>query len=235
MTAAPDALRVALLLASCLTLVWLEHRRPLFRLDGNAGRMATNLALTAVAVVVNVSATVLAMRATTSVGWPGLLAVFPVPGGLAVVASIVLLDFSAWAGHVAMHKSRLWQAHRLHHSDTAVDVTTALRQHPIETVWRVAAGLPAIVLLGITPTTVGLYAALSALFAQMEHANVRWEGRVERLVRRVFITPHMHKWHHSRDARETDTNYGNILSVWDRLFGTYSGATQMDRLVYGLD
>jgi sterol desaturase/sphingolipid hydroxylase (fatty acid hydroxylase superfamily) len=82
---------------------------------------------------------------------------------------------------------------------------------------------------------VAWYLVLSAGFSQLEHANVRWAGPGELLVRTLFVTPHMHKWHHSRDVRETDTNYGNILSVWDRAFGTFTGGADPSRVRYGLE
>jgi sterol desaturase/sphingolipid hydroxylase (fatty acid hydroxylase superfamily) len=82
---------------------------------------------------------------------------------------------------------------------------------------------------------VALYELLSATNGLLEHANIAVPARADGLMRRLFVTPNMHKWHHSRDAQETDTNYGNIFSVWDRLFGTFTGRAQLARLEYGLD
>jgi len=88
---------------------------------------------------------------------------------------------------------------------------------------------------GVPLAVVAVHELLSALNALLEHANVALPERAERAVRWLFVTPHLHKWHHSRDAAETDTNYGNILSVWDRLFGTFTGRLRLDGLRYGLD
>lgn len=82
---------------------------------------------------------------------------------------------------------------------------------------------------------VALYETLSAMNALLEHANVAVPDRADRIIRRLFVSPNMHKWHHSRDARETDTNYGNIFSFWDRAFGTFTDRSELAGLRYGLD
>ena len=128
-----------------------------------------------------------------------------------------------------------WRFHRVHHSDEAVDVTTAFRQHPGETVWRVLWQLPAIILLGLPLWMVAVYLALSTLNAQLEHANIRVAGALDWAVRWLFVTPNMHKVHHSRLERETNSNYSNIFALWDRLFGTYTAAIDFGTLRYGLE
>ncbi|HKG59332.1 MAG TPA: sterol desaturase family protein, partial [Pyrinomonadaceae bacterium] len=135
-----------------------------------------------------------------------------------------------------LHKSWLgWQFHRVHHSEKSVDVTTAFRQHPGETVWRLLWQLAAIAVFGIPLWIVVIYLSLSALNAQLEHANIRLNGTLDRFLRLLFVTPHMHKVHHSRDQKETDSNYSNIFSLWDKIFGTYTSATDFRQLSYGLD
>jgi sterol desaturase/sphingolipid hydroxylase (fatty acid hydroxylase superfamily) len=152
------------------------------------------------------------------------------------VLGVVALDLFAYFAHVLLHKSWAgWQFHRVHHSENAVDVTTAFRQHPGETVWRMLWQLTAVFVFGIPLWIVIIYLLLSALNAQMEHANIRLNGSLDRLLRLMIVTPHMHKVHHSRDQRETDSNYSNIFSFWDRLFGTYTAEIDFQRLRYGLD
>ena len=90
-------------------------------------------------------------------------------------------------------------------------------------------------MFGIPLWVVVVYLILSGLNAELEHANIRLNLRVDRLLRLLVVTPNMHKVHHSRDHRETDSNYSNIFSLWDRLFGTYTSATDFRRLNYGLD
>src|SRR4029453_19273455 len=130
-----------------------------------------------------------------------------------------------------LHKSWLgWQFHRVHHSENAVDVTTAFRQHPGETVWRILWQLAAIIVLGLPLWVVLIYLTLSALNAQIEHANIKLGERVDGLLRLFFVTPNMHKTHHSRRQFETETNYSNIFSFWDRLCGTYTPRVDFEEL-----
>src|SRR5207253_1714256 len=122
-----------------------------------------------------------------------------------------------------------------HHSEKVVDVTTAFRQHPGETVWRILWQLAAIIIFGLPLWVVVIYLTLSALNAQFEHANIKLNSRIDGLLRLFVVTPDMHKAHHSRRQLETDTNYSNIFSFWDRLCGTYTPRTNFKELRYGLD
>jgi sterol desaturase/sphingolipid hydroxylase (fatty acid hydroxylase superfamily) len=161
---------------------------------------------------------------------------FGAPAWAEVVAVVVVLDGLAYLAHVLMHKlGAAWRFHRVHHSDPHVDVTTAFRQHPLETAWRYSFLLAGALLLGASIRSVAVYLALSALNAQLEHARVSMPARVDRLLRLVIATPAMHRVHHSRTACETDTNYSNILSFWDRLFGTYRAPRPGEVIVCGLE
>ena len=153
-----------------------------------------------------------------------------------IIFGVLVLDLFAYFAHVLLHKSWLgWQFHRVHHSENAVDVTTAFRQHPGETVWRIFWQLAAIIVFGIPLWVVIVYLIFSGLNAELEHANIRLNLRVDWFLRLLIVTPNMHKVHHSRDQRETDSNYSNIFSIWDRLCGTYTSAIDFRRLSYGLD
>jgi sterol desaturase/sphingolipid hydroxylase (fatty acid hydroxylase superfamily) len=150
---------------------------------------------------------------------------------------IILLDFlGAYLPHFLMHKlAFIWRFHAVHHSDTMVDVTTAFRQHPVETIFRILFQIAAILIVGVSLEVLVLYQTLSALMAQLEHANIRLPNRVEYMLGLIFVTPKMHKLHHSCRQTETDSNYSNILSIWDRLLGTYSARVDGTPIVYGLD
>lgn len=155
---------------------------------------------------------------------------------LTLIFGVAVLDFFGYCAHRLLHMSWLgWQFHRVHHSEAAVDVTTAFRQHPGETVWRILWQLAAVVLFGLPLWVVAVYLTLSALNAQLEHANIRLGERVDGLLRLFVVTPNMHKAHHSRWQKETDTNYSNIFSFWDRLCGTYTRRVDFGELRYGLD
>ena len=222
--------RVAALAAACSLLWVIEGRRPFMAFGEHRARhVRPNLALAGLTILTNVAfaAALPPSASPLALHWPFWLQ------GLAAVA---ILDFFAWVAHILLHETSWgWRTHRVHHSDVAVDVTTAFRQHPGETIWRLAWRLVPIWILGIPLPFVALHETLSAANALLEHANVGIAEGVDRVVRSIFVTPNMHKWHHSRNARETDTNYGNILSIWDRLFGTLTSRTEFSKLRFGLD
>ena len=166
----------------------------------------------------------------------GLLRVYDVDPVWTIVIGVLALDFATYVCHVAMHKvPAWWRFHRVHHSDFSVDVTTSFRQHPGETLIRYAFLGVASFALGVSPVAFGIYRLISAVTALIEHANVRVPTWLDSLLSLIVTWPTFHKVHHSRDARETDTNYGNIFSIWDRLFFTFTPAVRGRQVVYGLD
>lgn len=142
---------------------------------------------------------------------------------LATVAGILVRSFTSWAIHLAMHKIPfLWRFHRVHHSDTHLDVSTTVRFHPIEFLINLPIILAAIALFGISPVTLMLYEILDAGMNVFTHANVRLPNGLDRFLRVLLVTPDMHRVHHSSYHRETDSNYGATLSIWDHLFRTHT-------------
>lgn len=234
-----DQTRLIALVALCGFLWSMESIVPLYRNQNSRVRHAVpNVGLTLILILTNL---VLSFGSAYLAGFTvrngfGLSPLFALSKWTKVVFGVAALDLFAYFAHVLLHKSWLgWQFHRVHHSENAVDVTTAFRQHPGETVWRMLWQLSAVVVFGIPLWIVVIYLILSALNAQMEHANIRLNRSVDHLLRLAIVTPHMHKVHHSRDQKETDSNYSNIFSFWDRLFGTYTPAIDFQKLRYGLD
>lgn len=157
-------------------------------------------------------------------GW-GLLNAVAVPGWLAVVVSVVVLDLLIWAQHWATHQIPvLWRLHRVHHVDRDVDVTTAIRFHPIEIALSMLLKIGAVYALGAPAVAVILFEVLLNGCAMFNHANIRLPARIERPLRRLLITPDLHRIHHSVHRADHDRNYGFSVSWWDRLFGTYADA-----------
>jgi sterol desaturase/sphingolipid hydroxylase (fatty acid hydroxylase superfamily) len=154
-----------------------------------------------------------------------------------VGAAVVLLDFfSGYASHRLMHALPwLWRFHRVHHSDAFIDVTSTYRTHPVESAWRFLFVATPAWALGVPAEGVMVYRVLSALNAIFEHANVRVHRRIDGLLSRAWVTPNTHKIHHSRDPRETDTNYGNILAIFDRILGTFTASERAFTVTYGLE
>jgi sterol desaturase/sphingolipid hydroxylase (fatty acid hydroxylase superfamily) len=150
--------------------------------------------------------------------------------------AVVVLDFSFYVAHVAMHKvPAFWRVHRVHHSDPVVDVTTTIRQHPLEGILRYAfmAGFAA--LFGVGLGAFAVYRTWSALNGLLEHSNIKVPGWLDRTLSLVTTWPNAHKVHHSRDVRESNTNYGNIFSWFDRLLGTFTPSSRGETVVCGVD
>jgi sterol desaturase/sphingolipid hydroxylase (fatty acid hydroxylase superfamily) len=234
-----DQARLAVLILLCGLLWALESIIPLYRFRHSRVRHAMpNVALTVLLVFTNLG---LSFSSAYLAGFSvrngvGLFVFLDLPLWTRIIPGVLALDLFAYVAHVLLHKSWLgWQFHRVHHSENAVDVTTAFRQHPGETVWRILWQLAAIVVFGIPLWVVVVYLILSGFNAELEHANIRLNFRIDRLLRLLVGTPNMHKVHHSRDQRETDSNYSNIFSLWDRLFGTYTSSIDFRKLNYGLD
>ncbi len=153
-------------------------------------------------------------------GW-GLLNQPFVPPLAGLALGFLLRSLVSYGIHVAMHKVPLfWRVHRVHHTDTQMDVSTTVRFHPLEFVIAMPIVLGLTVLLGIPALALMLYELFDAAMAVFTHANVRLPGRLERVLRFMLVTPAMHRIHHSEWQPETDSNFGATFSWWDRLFGT---------------
>jgi sterol desaturase/sphingolipid hydroxylase (fatty acid hydroxylase superfamily) len=154
-------------------------------------------------------------------GW-GLLNAIDVPGWLAVLLAVVVLDFVVWVQHVLFHAvPALWRLHRVHHADLDYDLTTGARFHPIEIVLSMLIKFATIAALGPPVVAVILFEVILNGMAMFNHANVRLPLGVDRVLRWFVVTPDMHRVHHSIEDDETNSNFGFNLSWWDRLLGTY--------------
>jgi sterol desaturase/sphingolipid hydroxylase (fatty acid hydroxylase superfamily) len=154
-----------------------------------------------------------------------------------IIAGVVILDFSAgYLAHRALHLFPvLWRFHRVHHSDDFVDVTTTYRTDPVETVWRFLFVLVPVWMVGIPALAVVIQRLVSAAKGILEHGNIRLWPSVDRVLSHVWVTPNVHKIHHSRVRSETNSNYGNVLTIYDRILGTFTPSERAESVVYGLD
>ena len=154
-------------------------------------------------------------------GW-GLFNVLEVPGWVAIVGSIIILDFIIWLQHVMVHAIPLfWRLHRMHHADLDFDVTTGARFHPLEIFLSMGIKFATIVLLGPPVVAVVIFEVILNATSMFNHANVRLPLALDRVLRLFIVTPDMHRVHHSIEDDETNSNFGFALSLWDRIFGTY--------------
>jgi sterol desaturase/sphingolipid hydroxylase (fatty acid hydroxylase superfamily) len=155
-------------------------------------------------------------------GW-GLFNIVEVPLWLAIVVSVVLLDAAIYLQHVMFHAlPALWRLHRVHHADLDFDVTTGARFHPIEILLSMAIKFGEVILNATS---------------MFNHSNIRLPEPVDRWLRRLIVTPDMHRVHHSHLDHETNSNFGFNLSLWDRLFGTYRAQPDEghEEMVIGID
>ncbi|MBX3173199.1 MAG: sterol desaturase family protein [Gemmatimonadaceae bacterium] len=231
----------ALILAGGIAFFWIwESALPLFRFEYRKWSHAlVNFFFTATTIVVNFALAFLLLKASewTIAHEFGLLFWLPaMPLLLQATIGLLVLDLvSAWLAHyVSHHTPPLWKLHLIHHSDVHVDTTSANRHHPGESVVRFAFTALAVVIVGAPLWMVFLYQAMSVVLSQFNHANITLPPVVDRALSWVIVSPGMHKVHHHFELPYTDSNFGNIFSIWDRLFGTFQSRPERD-IVYGID
>ena len=236
----PPAFRATILIGGLVFFWILEGTLPLFSFQYKKVRHAgLNLFFTLTTVIIGFGLAGVLLLASdfASSNRFGLLYIIEMPLWAQVVVGILLLDLiGAYLVHWTEHKVKwMWKFHLVHHSDTTVDVTTGLRHHPGETVFRICFTIMAVFIVGAPMGTVMLYQSLSVLFAHITHANINVPKSADRILSYVFVTPLMHKVHHHYTQPLTDTNYGNIFSIWDRIFGTFAQVEDTKQLKYGID
>lgn len=149
----------------------------------------------------------------SSLGWP-----FPIK----MMFAIIFLDLVIYAQHLIFHRiPLLWRLHRVHHADTEIDVTTALRFHPLEILISLAIKFAAVAVIGVSAESILLFEIILNACAMFNHGNVHLPSVIDKVLRFILVTPDMHRVHHSVVVKETDSNYGFNISLWDRLFRTY--------------
>jgi sterol desaturase/sphingolipid hydroxylase (fatty acid hydroxylase superfamily) len=225
-------------LAALLLILWVsEAIIPLRR--NNRDHVFTNFGFTLTVVIINSLLVFLLVRTIEfcNANHVGIFHYLEVPYLVQVVLGVFVLDFiAAYLSHRVMHKFGIfWKFHQVHHLDEMVDVTTGLRHHPLETFFRFFFLIAGVIILGAPLSIVVIYQTLSAINALFEHSNIKLNARVESVMRNLIVTPDVHKIHHSSDQKFTDSNYGNIFSLWDRLFKTYQKTDETEKLTYGLE
>lgn len=164
----------------------------------------------------------------------GLLRALGTPPPVAALVGVLALEFVFYWLHRIEHTSPLWRIHRTHHTDLDLDVSTSIRSHPLDVVLtNLAFGALVVLPLGLSPTFVAAYNLCGFAAVWLQHARTDLPAVIERPLSLLLVTPAFHRMHHSDRQAETDSNYGNMLSVYDRLFGTFTPART--DLVFGID
>ena len=236
----PLSFRTLILLGGIVFFWMLEGMIPLYSFRyKKINHALLNLFFTTTTAIIGFGFAFLLLKSTLYVGNEqiGFIHIFNLPTWANVIISLLLLDLiGAYLVHFIQHKVPwMWKFHLVHHSDMNVDVTTGLRHHPGETVFRIIFTIIGVFVSGASIGMVMLYQSLSVLFAHITHANINIPKKIDSILSYVLVTPNMHKIHHHYEMPLTDSNYGNIFSIWDRLFNTFSFINKQKSVVYGID
>jgi len=235
------SLHRSLILVGGLTFFWiLEGLVPLYKFNYKKWKHAwPNLFFTFTTVLINFLLAFLLLKTSdwAVVNDFGIINWMPdMPLWLYGILGVLLLDFiGAYLAHFVEHNVKpLWMIHLVHHTDHKVDTTTANRHHPLESLIRYAFTLFGVFIIGAPMGVIMLYQSLSLVATQFGHANISLPKKVDEMLSWVIVSPDMHKVHHHYRLPYTDSNYGNIFSIWDRLLGTFM-KLDTDKIVYGVD
>lgn len=236
----PSAHRTVMLVGG-ITFFWIvETALPLFNFKYHKLKHAgVNIFFTITTILVNFP---MAFILVKSSDWAtqnnfGILQWLPhTPIWIYTILGLLLLDLTgAWFVHWTEHRVKwMWRFHLIHHTDRHVDTTSANRHHPGESVFRFIFTTMGVVITGAPMWMVFMYQAISVLLSQFNHANIVLPRKFDNAMSWIFVSPAMHHVHHHYVLPYTDTNFGNIFSIWDRLFGTFA-KLDADKIVYGID
>ena len=231
----------SLILVGGITLFWLiENAYPLFNFNYKKWQHAgINFFLTSTTILINFS---LAFLLVTTSDWTiannfGILQWLPsMSSWIYALIGLLLLDFiGAYLVHLIEHKVKfLWRFHLIHHTDTWIDTTSGNRHHPGESVIRFTFTILGVLIVGSPMWLVFLYQTISVVSTQFTHANIALPKKLDSFLSYFIVSPNMHKVHHHYKLPYTDSNYGNIFSIWDRIFGTFMYLPK-ENIVYGID
>ena len=231
----------SLILIGGITLFWIiENGFPLFKFEYKKWHHAgINFFFTITTILINFSLAFILYKSSVWVTENefGILHWFSIQSlWLQAFIGLLLMDLiGAYAAHYVQHKTKvLWRYHLIHHTDTWIDTTSANRHHPGESVIRFIFTIVAIIIVGAPIWLFFLYQSLSVFLSQFNHANITLPNKLDTIISYFIVSPNMHKVHHHYVLPYTDSNYGNIFSLWDRLFGTFL-VLPMEKIIYGVD
>lgn len=235
----PSSHRSVILFGFLTLFLLIENGLPLFRFKYNKWKhLGLNLLFTFTTILVNFVMAFLLIGSSelASANGIGVLNWISMSSIAMLVVGLLLLDLiGAYAAHwVEHHVKWMWQFHVIHHTDQQIDASTANRHHPGESVIRFLFTLVAVLIVGAPIWLIMLYQAMSSTLSQFNHSNLKMPKALDNALMLVFCTPNMHRVHHHYRQPYSDSNYGNIFSFWDRIFGTYTSVDN-SKLVYGVD
>lgn len=231
--------RSLILFGGMLFFYVIEYAGPLFKFDyKKLSHAGINLVFTLTTIIVNF---LFAFTIVKIGDWSiqnnfGILTHVHVSLILYTIIGLLLLDLiGAYTVHFVEHKVKwMWRFHLIHHSDTFIDTTSANRHHPGESIFRLFFTVLAVGIVGAPMWLVMLYQSVSVILSQFNHANIKLPSWLDKGISLIIVSPNMHKVHHHYVQPYTDSNYGNIFSIWDRLFGTFK-TLPPNQIRYGID
>ena len=231
--------RTIILFGGLFLFLMIENVVPFFQFKNNKLKhVGLNLFFTFTTILINFGFAAILLGASTYVDTNqyGIIQLIPMHLILFTFLGILLLDLlGAWLAHwVEHHVTWMWQFHLIHHTDMDLDASSANRHHPGESVIRFVFTLMAVIVVGAPVWMVLLYQALSVTLSQFNHSNIRMSKWMDTALSWLVVTPDMHRVHHHYRQPYSDSNYGNIFSIWDKIFRTYRKVDN-SKLVYGLD
>ncbi len=231
-----------IILVSGMLIFWIiEGAIPFYKLSFKKTRLkhaGINLTFTIIHLVIH---TLFAIGIIAISDWCkannfGIVQWIKMPIWLLILVTIIVMDFFVtWLVHLIEHKVKwMWRFHVIHHTDNNVDVTTGLRHHPVESVFRGVFMLIGVLVLGAPMYAVMMFQTIVTPLTAFTHANIQLPPKIDKLLSYILVSPHMHKIHHHYKLPYTDSNYGTVFSLWDRLFGMYKYLPK-NEIKYGLD
>lgn len=235
----PSSHRTAIIVVGLTIFFIIENAIPLFRSKYNKWKHSgLNIFFTLTTILVNFS---MAFILVYTAMWVenndiGILQMIDLNIYLMVILGLIFMDLvSSYIPHwVEHHVTWMWKFHLIHHTDQHVDTTTANRHHPGESVIRFVFTTIAVIIMGAPLWLVFMYQSMSVVFTQFNHSNIKMPDWLDNAMVLVFCSPNMHRVHHHYRQPYSDMNYGNIFSLWDRVFGTYVKVDNT-KLKYGVD
>jgi len=231
----------SLILVGGIAIFWLiENAFPLFKFTYKKWQHAEiNFFLTFTTILINFSLAFILLKTsdwTIANDFGVLQWLPPMPLWLYTIIGLLLLDLiGAYLAHFTEHKVKfLWRFHLIHHSDTWIDTTSGNRHHPGESIIRFMFTILGILMVGSPMWMVFMYQTISVVSTQFTHANIALPKKIDAFLSYFIVSPNMHKVHHHYKLPYTDSNYGNIFSIWDRIFGTFMYLPK-EEIVYGID
>jgi sterol desaturase/sphingolipid hydroxylase (fatty acid hydroxylase superfamily) len=235
----PSTHRSIILFGGLAFFMLIENVVPQFKTQYKKGQhLGLNLFFTFTTVLVNLSMAFALYIVSLWVAENefGIIHLINAPIFVKMILAVMLLDLiGAWLIHFLEHRIKvLWMFHTIHHSDQHVDASTANRHHPGESVFRFLFTCLAVFISGADVWMIMVYQSLSVICSQFNHSNINLPIWLDNVLKLLFVTPHMHRVHHHYKRPLSDKNFGNIFSLWDRLFRTYV-VYDNTKLEYGLD